>query len=164
MKEQANFGGAKDFVRISLNLPETFSCNSVRIFPRTQIFWDDLQNTFFMWFYTLSVNFCTLGDIFSKWTNVGCHFCLHFQVACPDFQVFCEYFQRCWTDFQGFWLLWVRLHPLHLRLIHHCPCSVSECFKLCFINQKEFWQYKCKANRASLMLHQMRQDKRFQFE
>jgi len=41
-----------------------------------------------------------LGANFSKSNNFGRHFCLHFQVVCPDLQVFCEHLHRFFPDFQ----------------------------------------------------------------
>jgi len=39
---------------------------------------------------------------FFKSNNVVCHFCMYFQVVCPEFQVFCKHFHRFCPNFHGF--------------------------------------------------------------
>jgi len=120
------FEGAKDFARISLNLPEKFCALFAHKFSPTKIikifFWCDLQKRSFL---------PTLVADFLCQTSLGAIFAQIFRDFTRIFRSFAQIFRDFAQIFDKSELLGVRLHPLHPCLLHHCILQRTSCSSAC---------------------------------
>jgi len=114
------FGGAKEFCRISLNLPE-------KCLGRLLCEYFLLKTVCGKTSKKMALH-VMLGTIFFKSKHVGHHLCLYFQRLCPAFQGFCEGegfkgFNRFCPNLWDFARIFTKkkLSGVRLRLLNPCP-------------------------------------------